>query len=70
MIQFQGKTIEPREVTIEVMYTKPIIAGLYQEINKWQDYFTIKDQGLADLAQELLDGTPFDGSEYRIKSVD
>ena len=65
----EGRTVERGEVTIEVKYSKPILAGVHQTLNVWQDYMTINDQGLADLAQELLDGSPWDGDEYRIKDT-
>lgn len=68
-IIFQGKTVEPGAVEIEVKYTKPLLSGVSQELNKWQRYMRVNDQSLADLAEELLDGE-WDGSDYRIKGGD
>ena len=68
-IIFQGKTVEPGTVEIEVKYTKPLLSGVSQELNKWQRYMRVNDQSLADLAEELLDGE-WDGSDYRIKGGD
>jgi hypothetical protein len=66
-IIFQGREVKPHEVKLEVKYLKPLLAGVHQTLNVWQDYMKVNDQDLADLAQELIDGSPFDGSEYRVK---
>ena len=68
-IVFQGNTVEPGTVEIEVKYTKPLLSGVSQELNKWQRYMRVNDQSLADLAEELIEGE-WDGSEYRIKESD
>jgi len=65
-IIFQGKPVEPGVTEIEVKYTKPLLSGVSQELNKWQRYMRVNDQSLADLAEELIEGE-WDGQEYRIK---
>lgn len=67
-IIFKGKTVQRGEIEIEVKYTKPIIAGVYQELNRWQHYMKVNNQDLAELAEELID-SKWDGSEYRIKEL-
>jgi hypothetical protein len=69
MIKFQGREVARGEVRLEVKYLKPIIAGVAQTLNVWQDYMKVNDQDLAELAEELIDGSPFDGSEYRVKGT-
>jgi hypothetical protein len=69
MIKFQGREVARGEVQIEVKYSKPILAGVAQTLNVWQDYMKVNDQDLAELAEELIDDSPYDGSEYRIKGT-
>jgi len=68
MINFYGKEIEPGEVVIEVRWHKPILDGVEQELGVWKKDFRITSQDLADHASELLEGSPWEHSEYRIQT--
>ena len=67
-LYFQGRQVVPGFLKLEVKYTEEIVPGVRQDLGVWIDYMTIRDQSLAVLAEELLDGSPWTGSEYRLKT--
>jgi len=67
VIVFQGRQIQPRSVTIQVRWFKPILPGVSQELGEWVDDFKVTNQERADHAEELIAGSPWSMSEYRVK---